>query len=210
MKNKIMIGAIILLAGALILENVYLFGRYSKEMDRRNFYGRHQPVVINKLPQNKTPIFYEMTSRDPFAEMNIIQKKMDRLLREDFSGKTNPPDFAGNRDFAGSNINFSNTGSAYILKIAMPGVDKNAIEIRVEGRQLVISSQDKKEKINQDEESYSRKSAYGDFLSHFILPEDAQINLIASDFKNGILTVIIPRQENHRKDAKGIIKVPVK
>lgn len=74
----------------------------------------------------------------------------------------------------------------------MPGITKKDINIQVKGRQLIISGENRKNKTKKDKNSYSQESSYGNFLSNFMLPEDAQISRITSDYKDGILTITIP------------------
>jgi HSP20 family protein len=209
-KNKIIIGAIVILVGALIFENAYLLGRYNKERAQKTVYTRYRPASAERLPENNLPVFNEMYPGDSFAEMNRIQERINRIFENSFSGEPSLPNIRGNKVFAGSSMIFSNTRLAYIIKVAMPGIDKNAIDIQVEGRQLIISGENKNGKTSKGKNSYSRELSYGDFLSHFILPEDAQISRISSDYKDGILTLIIPRKEKGKINKPSAVKVSVK
>ncbi|MCK9574031.1 MAG: Hsp20/alpha crystallin family protein [Candidatus Omnitrophica bacterium] len=199
MKDKIIIGAVIVLAGVLIFENAYLLGRYDKEKaQRRVAYTRHQPVSVKGLPVNSLPVPYATRYRDPFTEINRMQERMNRIPDNSFSGMPSPLNMQGNKVFTNPGISLNNTGSAYIVKVNMPGMDKKDINIQVKGRQLIISGEKKKEKASKDKNYDSQEISYGNFLSNFMLPEDAQIKRMVSDYKNGVLNITIPRKELER------------
>jgi len=193
MKNKIIIGAVAILAGVLIFENAYLLGRFNREKAQNTSYVQYQPTPEVMLPEDNLPIVNEMSSWDPFTEINKMQERMNRIFENSFSGIPSPTNIRYNKVSAGSDISFSNNGSAYIVKVSMPGITKKDINIQVKGRQLIISGENRKNKTKKDKNSYSQESSYGNFLSNFLLPEDAQISRITSDYKDGILTITIPR-----------------
>ncbi|MDD3274679.1 MAG: Hsp20/alpha crystallin family protein [Candidatus Omnitrophica bacterium] len=207
MKHKIMLWSIVILAGALIFENAYLFGRYGKEKERVEVYSPYHPGFVKKLPAQGRPVFYDSSLRDSFSEMNRMQGKMNRAFRENMM--PNPPAPVNDKLFGGSGMIFSNTDTTYILKVAMPGVDKNEIELKVQGRQLVISSRSKTDKDQKGKDSYRRELSYGDFLSYFTLPNDAQVGKITSGYKDGVLTVVIPRSKKI-KNRPAAFEVPVR
>ncbi len=193
MKNKIIISALVILAGAFIFENAYLLGSYNKEKAQKPVYTQYQPVSLERLPEKRLPALYETRSWDPFSEMNRMQERMNRIFENSFSEIPASSSIRENEVSTGSSMSFSNIGSAYIVKVSMPGMDKNDINIQVKGRQLIISGENRKNKTNKNKNSYSRESSYGNFLSNFMLPEDAQISRITSDYKDGVLTITIPK-----------------
>lgn len=192
MKNKIIIGAVVVLAAALIFENAYLLGRYNREKARRALSIRHWPAAQERIQEENVPApaFYG----NPFAEMERMQERMNRIFENSFSGMPQARNTRDNKALLSSEISFNNTGAAYVVKIGMPGLQKDAINIKVKDRQLIISGEKKKDKASEDKNYYSQESSYGNFLSHFILPPDAQISRITSDYKDGVLTITIPRQ----------------
>ncbi|MDD5108994.1 MAG: Hsp20/alpha crystallin family protein [Candidatus Omnitrophica bacterium] len=193
MKNKIIIGVIAVLAVIFIFENAYLLGRYNAEHVKNIAFVRYQPVPIEVLPENNLPIIYKMSSWDPFTEINRMQERMNRIFENNFSAASNIGD---NKASFGSSISFSNNGTSYMVKVGMPGITKDDIDIQVKGRQLIISGQNKNNKASKGKDYYNQESSYGNFLSNFMLPEDAQINRITSDYKDGVLTISIPLVQN--------------
>lgn len=189
MKNKIIVGVVALLAGIFIFENAYLLGRYDRVKAKNIELKQYQPVSIEKFPETNLPIVYEMSSWDPFTETKRMQQRINRIFENNFSTVSS---ISENRSAFGSSISFSNNGTSYIVKVGMPGIAKEDIDIQVKGRQLIISGKNKNSKTGKEKDSYGRESSYGNFLSNFILPEDAQISRITSDYKEGVLTITIP------------------
>lgn len=192
MKNKIIISILVTLAGILIFENAYLLGRHKKEEAQNASHVQDWPFPAETLVENNLPVIYEISSWDPFAEMNRMQERMNRIFENNFSGMPSLQNIHENKISTGSSISFSNNGSAYVVKVGMPGLTKNDINIQVKGRQLIITGENRKNKTKKGKNSYSQESSYGNFLSNFMLPEDAQTSRITSDYKDGVLIITIP------------------
>jgi HSP20 family molecular chaperone IbpA len=206
MKNKIMFWAIIILAGALIFENAYLFGRYGKEKERVEVYAPYHSGLAKKLPAQGRPVFYDSSLRDSFVEMkrmrdkiNRMQERMDRAFQGNLNMMPPAPAPVNDKLFGGSGMVFSNTDTVYVLKVALPGVEKDKIDLKVQGGQLIISSRSGSGREQKTEDSCRREMNYGDFLSYFTLPEDAQVGRITSNYKDGVLMVVIPRGKKGQK-----------
>jgi len=194
MKNKILIIAVIVLAAALIFENAYLLG-LRRRMHRA--MPMSAPVRVEHIRQvSPMPSVREIRSWDPLEEMRQMQEIMNRL-------------FAGQRQAVGleSSVSFNDTGAAYVVRVSLQGIRKEDIDIQVKDRRLVISARAQEDSSKKGKDFISQQAGYRDFLSSFILPEDAKADKISSDYKNGILTITIPRQGI---EAPAAIKVPVK
>jgi len=79
----------------------------------------------------------------------------------------------------------------------------------VRGRELVISGERKEEQTSQEKGFYRQELSYGSFSRSILLPEDAMTDRISSVYKNGVLTITIPREEVAKSQTPAI-KVPVK
>ncbi|MDD2927652.1 MAG: Hsp20/alpha crystallin family protein [Candidatus Omnitrophica bacterium] len=194
MKNRVIIGVIIVLGGALIFENAYLLGRYNKERAYRAAYVRHRQMPAERFSGRALPVVYEVSAWDPFAEMNRMQERMERIFNDSVSKRPAAPGMFRDEISTGSGISFGSNGSAYTVKAHMPGIDKKDIKVQVKGKKLIISAKNRKDKTVEGEDAYTQESSYGAFLSRFILPEDAERSRIVSDYKDGILTITIPKK----------------
>jgi HSP20 family protein len=74
----------------------------------------------------------------------------------------------------------------------LPGVNEDDIELTVEDGVLSLSGEKRSER--KDENGYSERS-YGRFERRIALPSNIDEEACSADFKNGVLTVTIPRAE---------------
>ncbi len=92
-------------------------------------------------------------------------------------------------------------GDAYVLRAELPGVARENISVEVKDNHLVLSG--KKEAVSRGEEGKYRyvESRYGSFSRSFELPANAKADAIEANFKDGALTLRIPKVEEARPRA---------
>ena len=99
-------------------------------------------------------------------------------------------------------VNIREDGKAFYLELAVPGMNKNDLKIEVKDEVLTISAEQKEEK-NEDYEGYKRKEfSFSSFCRSFYLPEDVNGEKIGAVYRDGILTVEIPKLEEEKKKEK--------
>ncbi|KAL3352011.1 hypothetical protein AABB24_020213 [Solanum stoloniferum] len=93
----------------------------------------------------------------------------------------------------------------YKIRYDVPGLGKNDVKIMVEDGILTIKGEHKEEKEEEgsDDESWSSRS-YGYYNNSIVLPEDAKVDEIKAEMKDGVLTITIPKSEKPKKDVKEI------
>ena len=94
----------------------------------------------------------------------------------------------------------------YVIRLAMPGVSLDAVDIRVATNQLSISGKQSAltqqapdtsdQDANEDEGGSTVYQGLGaaDFHRSFTLPEDVVVEKIAASAENGIVTIHVPRR----------------
>lgn len=93
--------------------------------------------------------------------------------------------------------NISKDEQGYVLRLDVPGVGKDEIDINVERNVLVVSGERKSiTESNEGEQHYKVESYSGSFRRSFRLPEDADAAAISATHKDGVLTVRVPRAES--------------
>lgn len=89
--------------------------------------------------------------------------------------------------------------------VEAPGVEKGDFKIELDHDRLVISGE-RKFRQEKDEKRYrSIETRYGTFRREFVLPDNIDGEHIEAKYENGILEVVIPKDE--KKLAKTTIKV---
>lgn len=84
----------------------------------------------------------------------------------------------------------------------LPGMEEKDIEISLDDHQLVIRGE-KKSETSDDERGYSERS-YGRFERRIGLPSQIDEDKVEAAFRNGVLTVRIPRTSEAAKGRKTI------
>jgi HSP20 family protein len=90
-------------------------------------------------------------------------------------------------------VNISETDKAYVVKADLPDVKKEDVKVTHDKGVLTLAGERRQEKREESEKFHRVESSYGKFLRSFTLPEDAQIEAIEAAFKDGALTVTIPK-----------------
>ena len=103
-------------------------------------------------------------------------------------------------------VNIKEDDKQYLIEMALPGINKEDVNIEIEKDVLIISSK-KTESANDSSESYSRKEfAYESFCRSFSIPENVKAEKISASHKNGILNIELPKSEEDTK-LNRVIKV---
>lgn len=103
-------------------------------------------------------------------------------------------------------VNIKEDDRKYSLELAVPGIDKKDLKLEIEEDILTISMEQKHES-EQEVSGYKRREfSFSSFCRSFFLPEGVNREKIDASYKDGILTVDIPKTEEKAKLSK-VIKV---
>lgn len=95
----------------------------------------------------------------------------------------------------------------YKMRFNVPGLGKEDVKVTVEDGFLTIKGEhkEKEEEDSDDDEQWSdSRSYYGYYNTSISLPDDAKVDDIKAEMKNGVLTVVIPRTDKPKKDVKEV------
>lgn len=88
---------------------------------------------------------------------------------------------------------------AYVVKAEIPGVDKNDIDVSIDGNQVSISAEVKRESKNkkkEDERDIYTERYYGQVYRSFSLPNEVDSGKANAHYDNGVLTLTLPKKGN--------------
>jgi HSP20 family protein len=103
-----------------------------------------------------------------------------------------------NRNSSTPAVNVREEDKNYILDLAIPGVDKKDLKIEINEDVLTISSEMKNES-EENRDGYSRKEfSYSSFSRSFNIPENVNREKIEASYKDGILSVALPKQKEEK------------
>ena|SRR5690606_2558512 len=112
----------------------------------------------------------------------------------------------GTNNFSDTNttipaVNIKETSENYEVEVAAPGMSKSDFKVELDGNMLTISSEKSSERMNDENEKYSRREfSYQSFQRTFNLPKEVvDIENIQAKYEDGLLHLMIPKKEEARK-----------
>ncbi|MGB3974858.1 MAG: Hsp20/alpha crystallin family protein [bacterium] len=102
------------------------------------------------------------------------------------------------------NLDISETDKEYSITVELPGVDEKNIELELIENTLKIRGEKKQETEKKDKNYHCVERSYGSFQRSLTLPEDADQEAIRAEYKNGIMTISIPRKPELKPESKKI------
>ena len=121
---------------------------------------------------------------DPFQGLRIFEDSITRLMNEPRTGRPWSPA-----------VDILETEDALVLKADLPDVDINDIDVRVENNTLSLRGHRKFEKEEASKGWHRIERSYGDFTRSFSVPSSVDTEKVAADYKNGVLTISLPKIE---------------
>jgi HSP20 family protein len=93
---------------------------------------------------------------------------------------------------------------AFELTADLPGVDEKNIEIKVSADILTIKDEREERKEEKKKDYYISERQFGAFERAFRVPENVETDKIKAQFKNGVLTIALPKKPGAQKAEKKI------
>jgi HSP20 family protein len=136
---------------------------------------------------------------EPFRNLSTLQEQVNRLFETSFKGNG---DNSTLTTWAPA-VDIYETENDLVLKADLPEISEKDLDIQVENNMLTVRGERKfEQKVNED--NYLRiERTYGSFSRSFSLPNTVNTEAIKADYKNGVLTVQLPkRAESKPKQVK--------
>jgi HSP20 family protein len=95
----------------------------------------------------------------------------------------------------------------YRLTAELPGIDEKDLEVTLdEDNVLTIKGEKKEEKEDKGKNYFYKERRYGSFVRRLQMPDDVDVDKIEAKFRNGVLTLHIPKIASARKAKRIEIK----
>ena len=146
-----------------------------------------------------------LTRFEPFRGVTTLQDQINRLFNEAFDRTS---DEANLTTWAPA-VDIYETEHELVVKADIPEIKPEELDIRVENNILTIRGERKFEK-KVSENNYLRvERSYGSFSRTFSLANTVNADAIKADYKNGVLTLSIPKREEAKpKQIKVNVETP--
>ncbi|HUB88103.1 MAG TPA: Hsp20/alpha crystallin family protein [Dyella sp.] len=94
-------------------------------------------------------------------------------------------------------IDVTENDRSYAVKAEIPGVNKDDIDVSIEGNQVSISAEVKREtKKKEDDRDICTERYYGQVYRSFSLPNEVDNTKASAHYENGVLTLDLPKKGN--------------
>jgi HSP20 family protein len=118
------------------------------------------------------------------AGMRLFQDAVNRLFSEPTARPWAPQ------------VDVLETENELVLKADLPDVNLKDVDIQIEQGTLSVKGERKYERVEGKGTGYHRiERSYGEFQRYFSLPETVDPEHVKADYKNGVLTITLPKKE---------------
>ena len=132
-----------------------------------------------------------MKALAPWTGFTTLQKEIDRLFERFWEPKWDEfPALAGEWT---PSLDLSETKDALVVKAEIPGIEPKEIEVSLQDQVLTIKGEKRQEKEEKDEHYFRMERSYGGFVRSIRLPVPVDGSKVSATFKNGLLTVKLPK-----------------
>lgn len=134
--------------------------------------------------------------RDLANEIFDLQREINRMFDRFFRG------FGEEEEVRlatwSPRVDISETDDEYIVRAEVPGVSKDDIKITVKDNLVTIKGEKKQEKETKNENFHRIERIYGSFSRTFTLPGAVKVDKVEAKFKDGVLTIKLPKVEEEK------------
>lgn len=127
-----------------------------------------------------------------------MQKEMNKMFNRFFRGGT-----LDEGDLTPSAwvpaVDLIENDDSYIAKVELPGVSKDDVKITLQDNSLTIRGEKKEEKETTESNYHRLERSYGSFQRSLALPGSVRSDKVAAEYKEGILTITLPKAEESKR-----------
>lgn len=152
-----------------------------------------------------------------FPDFSHMEKEMERFMEESLGGGWGPRRWPflhrlqalkrAHEWAASPRVDVFEDGNDVVVKAEVPGLEKDEIELLLEGNTLTLKGEKKKEEKIEDKDYSYCERYYGTFSRTVELPVDVQADKVSATLTNGVLEIRLPKTEAAKKKE---VKVAIK
>ena len=129
----------------------------------------------------------------PETGMVTLRKEMDRLIDRFWDADETAPAGAWN-----PLMDVSEAKEGFTIKAEVPGIDPKDVHVTLENGVLTVRGEKRQETEHKEERFYRMERSYGSFVRSLRLPANVDASKVLATFKNGVLTVQLPKSAESR------------
>ncbi|WP_025270375.1 Hsp20/alpha crystallin family protein [Hippea sp. KM1] len=131
-----------------------------------------------------------LNALEPFKELTTLQERLNRVFNDLM------PSASQSRDSAEwmPAVDIYETKDSINIEVEAPGMKEEDIKINLENNTLTIYGERKFEKKEEGKNYYRMERSYGSFSRSFLLPDNVDVDAIKAKYKDGVLTITLPKK----------------
>jgi len=133
---------------------------------------------------------------EPFRDLLTAQDRFNRIFNDTlgsaFQGQGDED--LGTRAWAPA-VDIYETDHDLVMQAELPGIDPKDVEVRVEDSTLYLKGERKFENEVKEGSFHRTERSYGTFTRSFSLPGSVDAEKVHAEYKNGVLTLTLPKRE---------------
>lgn len=95
-------------------------------------------------------------------------------------------------------VDITESENEFLIKADIPGMKKEDIKISLDENTLAISGERKEEKEEKGKNFVKKEKVFGSFMRSFALPHSVDAKGIKASYKEGVLSVNVPKSEESK------------
>lgn len=128
---------------------------------------------------------------EPLPELVNLRQAMDRLFDEPWSLTSRALQPLAEMPVPA--VDMYQTRDAVVVKVSLPGVKEDEVEVNLTADGLSIKGERKSEEKVEREDYFYQEHHYGSFARYIALPKGIQADKAEAMFEDGVLTVTMPK-----------------
>ena len=133
--------------------------------------------------------------------MDSLHKEMDHLFEEFWKGHGRPTSMSESWEqfHVTPRLDETEDEKAFHIKVELPGMDKDDVDITLSNGLLTIRGEKKREEEEKGKDFYRKERSFGAFRRTLPIPAEVDEKAIEASFKRGVLYIELPKTEAARK-----------
>lgn len=137
---------------------------------------------------------------DSFKDIEEIGERFNRLVGRRATGRDASQEAMTVADWMPT-VDIIENDKEFLIKAELPEVDKKDVKVTIQQGVLTIQGERKQEKEESGKRFHRIERSYGTFVRSFTLPEEVDESKLMAEFKDGVLTVHLPKAEKPKPQA---------
>ncbi|MDX1639398.1 MAG: Hsp20/alpha crystallin family protein [Balneolaceae bacterium] len=139
-----------------------------------------------------------LAKRSEGSPIEALRREMDQLFDEMVPFSWMREQGGNGYDLWAPNTDMVENDNEYVIKMDLPGIPKEDVNITFKDNRLTISGERQQEE-KEEKENYMRRERYvGNFLRSFTLPNAVKEDDIKAKFKDGVLRITVRKTEESK------------